>query len=252
MSATIPGPARRIAGVVCDECESPDRCKADRLCWVAEQQAIREERAARASAANGLAALEAMDNGKPQPSSAGGRAEGGAPRLAEPSEPPGAEAQRVGEPAHSRSKKWTPETVIERIRQLAEELGHPPGQNTDTALQTPARRIFGSWASAVEAAGFARPTRATSYRGGQPKKPVESAPTAEPDPGVKLELERLKQQLDAPAQPPPAPAPEPPVDIDDPYEAMLQAADRLHDAADVYDQAVRDYHAAIARLEAGC
>lgn len=61
--------------------------------------------------------------------------------------------------------------------------------------------------------------------GHTPSSPARSRPRAQPE------------QPAAPAR-----------DLDDPYEAMLDAADRLDQAAEVYDQAVRDYHAAIARL----
>jgi hypothetical protein len=91
---------------------------------------IAEVREAREN--GGLEALERMDAGVPQ-------------------QPSGA------------SPKWTREAVIEAIRDKTAELGHPPASKTVAPVATAAKRIFGSWANAVEAAGFDRPTR-----GGRP------------------------------------------------------------------------------------
>jgi hypothetical protein len=69
-----------------------------------------------------------------------------------------------------RPTTWTCDTLIARIQELAAELGRAPTAHDPGAPDSAAVRHFGSWAAAVEAAGFERPQR----RGvrGQPRTPT--------------------------------------------------------------------------------
>lgn len=62
--------------------------------------------------------------------------------------------------------KWTRDTVLAFIREYAAEHGHPPTQrDAGGGVLIAARRIFGTWSSAVVEAGFERPQRGkTRYK----------------------------------------------------------------------------------------
>lgn len=57
---------------------------------------------------------------------------------------------------------------LERIRELAVD-GRPPRQRDAGAPDHAAKRHFGSWAAAVEAAGFLRPAKLGTKRAGGPR-----------------------------------------------------------------------------------
>lgn len=144
--------------------------------------------------ANGLDALERMDAGEPQEPDLGDLELDDEPVLEE-EEPTAREAlsttalpttelgigspadvvpsesrEPAGtEPASSSSSTWsrkrrTREEVIEAIQRFAVEHGRPPAisdfsGNRDYPSYGAAARLFGSWADAVVAAGFDRPTK---------------------------------------------------------------------------------------------
>lgn len=90
------------------------------------------------------------------------------PAVAEPSAPPSRPAARLG--ATTPRKRWTREEIIEAIQAHAREHGYPPVasewalQDATRPTRDDAKRVFGSWADAVEAAGFPRPRRGVSAR----------------------------------------------------------------------------------------
>lgn len=94
--------------------------------------------------------------------------------------------------------KWTPETVVEAMRVWEREHGSPPsasqwalkadGRPTVDAV----RKVFGSWATALVAAGFPVPGRGGSKPGRKraAASRVASAPRAsKPEPPVKAVAE---------------------------------------------------------------
>lgn len=75
---------------------------------------------------------------------------------------------------------WTRETAIEKLQQVAAELGRPPrGDEAGPGLPGKAAvlRLFPSWADYVEAAGFPRPVR--GHTTVAPAEPPEPAAVAE-------------------------------------------------------------------------
>lgn len=238
---SIPRPARPINGQTCGDCppEARDRCLRERLCWIAEQEQIRAEREARAAERNGRGALEAMDAGQKRPPKLCAEPGCGKPARGEFCQEHGDARRREmnSRPFAGRQRKHTRESIIAAIQEHAAEHGLPPTGKQMTTIAFAATRTFGSWADAVEAAGFPRPKR--GRKPGSPR-PTPAAAAPEPDP---------EPEPDRGGQPEPvAEPPAEPVDVDA-YEAMLDAADRLDQAGELYDQAVRDYRAALARLE---
>lgn len=73
-------------------------------------------------------------------------------------------------------KVWTREKIIAAIQAFAAEHGRPPTSTERPSMAQQSKREFGSWADAVEAAGFAKPTRGTRY------PPLEGAAVAPPQP----------------------------------------------------------------------
>lgn len=66
-------------------------------------------------------------------------------------------------------KRWTTETAIAAVQAFAAEHGRPPAmgdtlRNPALPPKTVGVRLYGSWGSLIEAAGFPRPTRATRYK----------------------------------------------------------------------------------------
>jgi hypothetical protein len=71
--------------------------------------------------------------------------------------------------ATARTVRWTRERIVESLQAFAAEHGRPPScldarHHVGRLPQQPTcARAFGSWANAIEAAGFPRPTRSTRY-----------------------------------------------------------------------------------------
>jgi len=69
-------------------------------------------------------------------------------------------------PRRTRQVRWTPEAVIRAIKMWARDTGHAPTANEwakadpQHPTSTTCARIFGSWADAIAAAGFPKPSRA--------------------------------------------------------------------------------------------
>lgn len=77
----------------------------------------------------------------------------------------------------TKSAPWTVELVTAAIQARASELGHPPtSDHMPGGMVFACHRLFGGWASAVEAAGFEKPTRATSYAKKRDPKPPANPP----------------------------------------------------------------------------
>lgn len=149
---------------------SAAEAKEQRAREAAERAAI----AARREQERARGALEAMDAGEPT-------------RPLEPEPEPRSTRAGVGP-----GPKWTRETAIVAIRAYAAREGHPPSStHGDRGIPSAPtlKRLFGSFANAIEAAGFDRPTRGTRYvRAGvaQPaERPLEppAAPLEQGDAG---------------------------------------------------------------------
>jgi hypothetical protein len=72
------------------------------------------------------------------------------------------------------SRHWTPERIVDAIQRWAAEKGSPPSASrwfksrpVDYPSIPTVQREFGSWASAIEAAGFPRPVKNLSGRPGE-------------------------------------------------------------------------------------
>lgn len=76
---------------------------------------------------------------------------------------------RVVPISKARRHAWSQDSVILAIRAFHRDTGRPPttadwrfkGAGHPTSVTV--HRLFGSWANAIEQAGFARPTRGTRY-----------------------------------------------------------------------------------------
>jgi Homing endonuclease associated repeat len=132
---------------------------------------------------------------------------------------------------------WTKDTIVAAIQQFAQEHGRAPGGAEMHSAEISCRKFGWKWSDAVEAAGFARPSKSTRYsNGGGPPKRRTSKPKPAAD-----------RSANPRSEPQPEPEPDDPPD-DDPLEAMLAARDLMHQLGEQYDQAVRDYHAAVRAL----
>lgn len=89
---------------------------------------------------------------------------------------PAVETGTTRKPGRPRGTKWTREDVIAGIKCYADEHGAPPSSHDSPALKYRAKRVFGSWADAVEAAGYERPRRGNPRR----RHAAAEAPAAEP------------------------------------------------------------------------
>lgn len=58
----------------------------------------------------------------------------------------------------------TRESIVTDLQQLAAKLGRPPRFRDNDALARSAHNHYGSWANAVEAAGFAKPLPGRRYK----------------------------------------------------------------------------------------
>lgn len=120
------------------------------------------------------------------------------PRLSSPPRPvvePGAAAESSASGGASPTPKpkrpprgaavatYSRESVIADIQALARELGRPPMVKDKRVLADRAKRYCGSWANAVEAAGYERPRR------GIAAKPfIADAAPADPPPGAQADV----------------------------------------------------------------
>lgn len=84
------------------------------------------------------------------------------------------EPQRLANSA--RAVTWTRESAIAAVQAHAAKHGRPPSINApgECPRQPTAKKIFGSYAAMIEAAGFARPTRSTRYETSG-REPTETA-----------------------------------------------------------------------------
>jgi hypothetical protein len=172
-------------GFNCDSCEWQERCDRDRICWQAEKQQIELERQARSAPAQPT--VEITETVQAVELEAGN---GDSPRRRGP------------------KPVWTRDRILEAIRQwTAGHDGQPPATK-DWRRKTPAAgypsttvvyRLFGSWNSAILAAGF-EPTPLGRHRGR--RAPADP----EPEPGLELglapstTLATLARRLQAAAQ----------------------------------------------------
>lgn len=100
----------------------------------------------------------------------------------------------------TRHRKWTPDEIVERIRAWADRFGEPPTslnwgpsmarahgrpEEADVFVdeapawptQAQVKTAFGSWAAAIEAAGFDRPTRKSRLNPELEPAPLEAPAT---------------------------------------------------------------------------
>lgn len=173
----------------CSDCTWPEICRDDTTCWDQERRLLRDVDAYRkqerrdqlaAASANGdenvhlhPAAEEQADELLDQLSD--GLAGGIVIEVDRELDPANARLIRsLGAdykvtPKTKRRKQWTRETIIEAIQAFANEHGRPPTVLESTRAHglprhSTVRKVFGSWAAGIEAAGFEKPMRSRRVR----------------------------------------------------------------------------------------
>lgn len=177
-TAETNGAGKRLATLhrteLCVTCRWPDTCEKDQTCWKEEARLEKsapkpqlhvEPVPCKTAACNGTAESSRGRWARLCPACIEQRKEGRKPSL----EP--AAVQAAEQPVGGRMTPWSKEEILATIQRWNVEYGAPPTSNewTKSIIGYPTCstviKWFGSWAEAIEQAGFPRPVR-----GGQASK----------------------------------------------------------------------------------